>query len=249
MNASRRPESTPAAESPPLEAVPGPVAHQRIETRWLGVPARFLLLCLGCAAFGAAIGLFATGNWGWGIVLLLLATVFLGAMAEAVRQVGRLWGEHPQRLAAEGRAHAATAAEVWRTRLESSVTGWRGRSRLDQLELDRTPALLSLGEAVWRGDAEAERQARQRLEELERERRRLEEELAAQRAGAEEKIRLARLPVQETMMVAPNEPAEPYPPPGEGDPPQPAEVPEPYPPPDEGTPPAPAPDPGRSEDE
>jgi hypothetical protein len=36
---------------------------------------------------------------------------------------------------------------------------------------------------------------------------------------------------------------EPYPPPGEATPPQPAIVPEPYPPPDEGTPPAPAPAP------
>ena len=41
-------------------------------------------------------------------------------------------------------------------------------------------------------------------------------------------------------------PAEPTPPPGEADPPQPATVPEPYPPPDEGDPPQPArvPEPG-----
>jgi hypothetical protein len=49
------------------------------------------------------------------------------------------------------------------------------------------------------------------------------------------------------VMVTPNEPNAPYPPPDEGDPPTPAEVPEPYPPPDEGTPPTPAPDPGRPE--
>jgi hypothetical protein len=44
-------------------------------------------------------------------------------------------------------------------------------------------------------------------------------------------------------MTTPNEP---YPPPGEATPPQPAIVPEPYPPPDEGTPPTPAlvPEPG-----
>ena len=35
-------------------------------------------------------------------------------------------------------------------------------------------------------------------------------------------------------------PSEPYPPPGEATPPEPAIVPEPYPPPDEGTPPSPA---------
>jgi len=50
-------------------------------------------------------------------------------------------------------------------------------------------------------------------------------------------------------MVTPNEPSPPYPPPDEGNPPEPAQVPEPYPPPDEGTPPVPAPDPGQTERE
>jgi hypothetical protein len=85
--------------------------------------------------------------------------------------------------------------------------------------------------------------------ELEEERKRIEDELAVQLAGADERIRRARLPVQDTVMVTPNEPSAPYPPPDEGNPPQPAEVPEPYPPPDEGTPPAPAPDPGQSANE
>lgn len=71
------------------------------------------------------------------------------------------------------------------------------------------------------------------------------------RAEAGERIREARLAVQETMMIAPKLPSEPYPPPGEATPPQPAIVPEPYPPPDEGTPPTPAPvpepGPGRRE--
>ena len=44
-------------------------------------------------------------------------------------------------------------------------------------------------------------------------------------------------------------PSAPYPPPDEGNPPQPAVVPEPYPPPDEGTPPEPAPDPGQTEND
>ena len=50
-------------------------------------------------------------------------------------------------------------------------------------------------------------------------------------------------------MVTPNEPSAPYPPPDEGNPPQPAEIPEAYPPPDEGTPPVPEPDPGQTESE
>ena len=245
MNASRLPKSTPAAEPPPLEAVSGPVAHQRVERRWFGVPARFLLLCLGCAAFGASIGLLATGNWAWALVALLVAVLVLAALGEAMRQGRSLWPEQSAQLAADGRSRAATAAEVWRTRLETTATRWRTRSRLDAIEVERQPAFQMLGEAVWRGDAGRASEAKQRLRELERERQRLEDELAEREVAAEARIRRARLQVQETMMVTPNEPNAPYPPPGEADLPQPAEIPEPYPPPDEGTPPAPAPDPGQ----
>ncbi|HZC75692.1 MAG TPA: hypothetical protein VE220_06935 [Gaiellaceae bacterium] len=246
---------------PPLvETVPGPVVHESVEKRWAGVPARFVLLCLGFAAFGAAIGLFATGSWVWGIVLLLLAAILLAALSEATRRSGDLWAQRSSRLATDGRAHAASTAEVWRARFETQMSRWRSRSRLDAVDLQRGPALQALGEAAWRGDEIAEQAARQRLVELEQERKRIEDELAEQLAGADERIRRARLPVQDTMMVTPDArpenpspeptgPNAPYPPPDEGNPPQPARVPEPYPPPDEGTPPTPAPDPGQTESE
>jgi zinc-ribbon domain len=237
----------PTGELPLLETIPGPVVHESVERRWLGVSARFFFLCLGFAAFGASIGLFATASWAWAIVMLFLAAIFLAVLVAAVRQGGGSWLEQSSRFAAARRSHAATTAEVWRTRFDTTVTRWRSRSRIDALESDRRPALQALGDAVWRGDAIAEHEARQRLVELEQERKRLEDELATQLAGADERIRQARLPVQETVMVTPNEPHAPYPPPDEGDPPQPAQVPEPYPPPDEGTPPTPAPDPGQTE--
>jgi zinc-ribbon domain len=237
------------AALPPLETVPGPVVQSSVERRWLGMPARFVLLCLGFAAFGAAIGLFATGSWAWGIGMLILAAILLATLGEATRRSADAWAQHSSRLAADGRAHAATAAEVWRTKFDSALTRWRTRSRLDAITYERGPALQALGEAVWRNDATAERQARERLVELEQEAKRIEDALAEQLAGADERIRRARLPVQETMMVTPNEPSAPYPPPDEGNPPQPAQVPEAYPPPDEGTPPTPAPDPGRPESE
>lgn len=239
----------PVGELPMLETVPGPVVHESVERRWLGVPARFALLCLGFASFGAAIGLFATGSWAWGVVMLFVAAIFLATLVAAVRRGRDVWLEQSSRFASERRAHAATTAEVWRTRFDTTVTRWRSRSRLDAIDVDRRPALQALGEAVWRGDARAEDEARQRLVELDEERKRVEDELADQLAGAEERIRQARLPVQDTEMVTPNEPNPPYPPPDEGDPPQPAEIPEPYPPPDEGTPPTPAPDPAQTENE
>src|SRR5215475_12575453 len=126
-----------ADELPPLETVPGPVVRESVERHWLGMPARFVLLCLGFAAFGASIGLFATGSWAWGIVLLLLAIVLLAALAEATRRSADAWVQHSSRLAADGRAHATTTAEVWRTRLDSTVNRWRTRSRLDAIDADR----------------------------------------------------------------------------------------------------------------
>ena len=239
----------PTGDLPPLETVPGPVVRGNVERRWLGMPARFVLLCLGFAAFGASIGLFATGRWAWGIVLLLLAIILLATLAEGNRRSAGVWAQHSSRLAADGRSHAATTAEVWRTRLDTALSRWRTRSRLDAIAVERGPALQALGDAVWRGDKGDEQKARQRLVTLEQEAERIEDELAARLAGADERIRRARLPVQETVMVTPNEPSPPYPPPDEGNPPDPAQVPEPYPPPDEGTPPVPAPDPGQTESE
>ncbi len=238
----------PVGELTPLETVPGPVVQPRAERQWLGMPTRFVLLCLAFAGIGAAIGLLATENWVWGVVVLLLAVILLAALGEATRRDGDLWGERSSRLAADGRSQAATAAEVWRTRFDATLTRWRARRRADQIEDERRPALQALGEAVWLSDPAAEGKARQRLTELEEERQRIETELAERLAGAEERIRRARLPVQETLMVTPNEPSAPYPPPGEADLPEPARVPEPYPPPDEGNPPTPAPDPGRPDE-
>ena len=239
----------PVSEPPLLETVPGPVVRESVERCWPGLPARFALLCLGFASFGAAIGLFATGSWAWGVVMMLLAAIFLLGLVAAARQGSDLWLEQSSRFASERRAHAATTAAVWRTKLDTTSDALALELALDAIDVDRRPALQALGEAVWLGDTSAEHEARQRLVELEEERKRIEDELATQLAGADERIRRARLAVQDTVMVAPNEPSTPYPPPDEGNPPQPAQVPEPYPPPDEGTPPAPAPDPGQNENE
>jgi len=209
------------AELPALETVAGPVVRESVERRWLGMPLRFVLLCLGFAAFGASIGLFATGSWAWGIVLLLLAIVLLAALAEASRRSASVWAQHSSRLAADGRAHAATAAEVWRTRLDARLSRWRTQSRLDAIAVERGPALQALGDAVWRGDKADQKEARQRLVDLEQEGKRIEDELAERLAGADERIRRARRPVQDTVMVTPSEPSLP--------------------------PPVPAPDPGQTE--
>src|SRR5207244_11518103 len=119
--------------------------------------------CLGFAAFGASIGLFATGRWAWGIVLLLLAIILLATLAEGNRRSAGVWAQHSSRLAADGRSHAATTAEVWRTRLDTALSRWRTRSRLDAIAVERGPALQARGDAVLPGDKGAEQKARQQL--------------------------------------------------------------------------------------
>lgn len=243
MSASPLPKVPPQVDEPVGETVPGPVVRDQLERHWFGVPARFVLLCLGCAALGAAVGLFVAQAWGWGVAALLAAFIAFGALREAARQKGRLLPERSIRLVADGRAQALTSAEVWRTRLGTSLASWKTRTRLDEIEIVRGPALQALGAAVRRGDRRAANEASKRLDELDEQKRNLVEDLERQAARAKERIQLARLPVQETLMVTPDGPTPPYPPPDEGDPPTPAIVPEPYPPPDEGTPPT-LPDPG-----
>ena len=192
-------------------------------------PQQFVLICLGCAALGASLGLFAAGRWDWGIFAILLAFACFVLLAQPVPRKGNRWSEQ-----------SATAAAVWRTRLETMLSSRRTRAHLDAIETDRGPALQALGSAVRNGNRRAAEEASSGLDELDDRERELEAELEWQRTAEREKIRLARLPVQETVLVAPTEPNPAYPPPGEANPPTPAIVPEPTPPPDEGTPPTPA---------
>jgi hypothetical protein len=192
-------------------------------------PQQLVLICLGCIALGVSFGLFAAGSWEWGIFAILLAVACFVLLAQPVPEKGTRWSEH-----------SATAAAVWRTRVETALSSRRTRSLLDTVDLERGPALQDLGSAVRTGDRRAAQEASNRLDELDDRQRGLEAELEWQAATAQQRIRLARLPVQETVMVVPNEPSPPYPPPGEANPPTPAIVPEPSPPPDEGTPPTPA---------
>jgi hypothetical protein len=99
--------------------------------------------------------------------------------------------------------------------------------------------LFELGDAVYRGDDQAAKTAREQVKELDELAARRETEMQAVVASAQERIQQRRLEVQPTEMVElPQEPPpsvpipEPYPPPDEGDPPQPAIIPEPGPLPD-----------------
>jgi hypothetical protein len=227
-------------EVPPEETGPVPVSFSQAEPRWFGVPPPALLLTVAAACAVAAVALFATGGWPYGLILLGVAALLLAAFLElARRRPGQPAGGAP----ADVRGRAESAWETWRARASVAAESRRIRYALLAVESERRAALLELGAAAHGGDAAREQDARARLAALDGREAELQRRLQEQVELTAERIRRARLPVQETVMVTPPGPSAPYPPPDEGNPPQPPLVPEPYPPPDEGNPPQPAPAP------
>jgi hypothetical protein len=168
------------------------------------------MLCVGFAALGASIGLFASGAWPWGLVVLGIAILLLGAYVELERHgfqspLARRSGL----FLADTRSRAASTSEVVRARVGAAVDRRRARTQLEAIESERRPALVDLGEAVWAGDASAEARARATLAALDDRRVGVEHEIESRLGEAGERIRLARLPVDETVLVAPVEPSAP----------------------------------------
>jgi hypothetical protein len=225
-------------ELPPEETGPVPISFERAEPHLFGVTPPVLLLGVAVVLLVLALVLFVSGHWPFGLIALGLAALLFAAFLEAAR---RRPASHVTRASVDARERAGSVLETWRARAVATAEVRRIHSGLAIVEAERRTALLELGEAAHRGDGLGEAGVRARLAELDEREAQLRGELDARLEHAGERIRKARLSVQDTMMVTPNQPNEPYPPPGEATPPQPAVVPEPYPPPDEGTPPAPAP--------
>ncbi len=238
---SARPtDRTSEIELPPDETGPVPISVLRVEPRWFGVAPAPLLLGIGVVVFLAAVGLFASGHWPFGLILLGVAVLLLAVYLEAARQ---------KPTYARGTSAALERAEsLWETlraQAAASAHAKRIQSGLFIVDSERRAALLALGEAVYLNDTPASSAARTRLAEIDAREAELRADLDDGLAAAGERIRKVRLAVQPTEMVLPTEPS---PPPGEATPPQPAVVPEPYPPPDEMTPPQPDPGPEPDED-
>jgi hypothetical protein len=225
-------------ELPPEETGPVPVDFDRAQPRMFGVTPPALLLAVAVGLLVLALVLFVSGHWPFGLIVLGLAALLFAAFLEVAR---RRPTSRVTRASMDARERAGSVVETWRARAIATAEVRRIHSGLAIVEAERRSALLELGAAVHQGDGLAEAGVRSRLSELDEHEARLRDELDARLDHAGERIRKARLPVQDTMMITPNQPNEPYPPPGEATPPQPAVVPEPYPPPDEGTPPTPAP--------
>ena len=229
--------STVRAEIPREETDPGPVEYVRPEPRMFGVAPQLPLLGVAIGALVIAVALFVAGLWPFGLIMLGVAALLFAAFFELA---GRRPHSPLTRATLDARARAGSLLETWRARAVVTADARRIHNGLALVDAERRSALLELGEAAHRQDGIAEAGVRARLDELDRRESGLHEELDRRLEDAGERIRKARLEVDQTVMVTPNEPLLPYPPPGEATPPQPAVVPEPYPPPDEGTPPEPA---------
>jgi hypothetical protein len=227
--------STAGTEIRSGETGPASVSDERPEPRLFGVAPPLPLLAVAVATLVVAIVLFVAGLWPFGLIVLGVGALLLAAFFELA---GRRPHSTFSRATVDARARTGSLLETWRVRAEATANARRIHNGLARVDAERRTVLLQLGEAAHRGDGIAEADARSRLDALDLREHELRAELDLRLEDAGERIRKARFAVDETMMVTPKEP---YPPPGEATPPQPAVVPEPYPPPDEGTPPTPAP--------
>jgi hypothetical protein len=230
-------------EVPPDETGPVPVSHARAEPRWFGVAPSLLLLVLTVVAVVAAVAFFVVGHWALGLiaggVAVLLATVFLEV---ARRKPDAEVSRRSLEAVDDARARAGSVIEALAIRGRASRQAALLRLELRRLYARRRELLAAFGDAVYRGASSDG--LRGEIEALDERAQTLDAELHALAVSTRERVENARLAVQQTQMLSVPEP---YPPPDEGDPAQPAIVPEPAPPPDEGTPPPPDPVPTPSQ--
>jgi len=227
MSASREEaDRTRRVELPSEEVGPVPVSVSHAEPRWFGVPPPLALLLLAAIAFAAAVALFASGSWPYGLILTGVAALLVAAFLEvARRRPGSRLTSYAATSIASARERAAAAVDRLLARSAAAAEARRVRNAQAMLEADRRAALLDLGEAVHREDEAAAEAARTRLGELDAIEAQLHAGLAERLVSAQERIRRSKLSVQRTMVRVP----EPYPPPDEGTPPVPVPVPEPSP--------------------
>ena len=235
---------TKVMEVPPDETGRVPVHYDRAEPRYYGVTPATLLLVLAGVALTLAVILLATGRWPLGLILLGASLLLLLLFVEAARRrpAGPVARSTAEALDAF-RARAGVAADSLATRGRAARGAITLRRELRRMAVLRAQLLFELGDAVYRGDEQGTKEAREQVKELDELAGRREAEMEAVVAEAQQRLRRRRLEAQPTEMVElPEEPSAP----GEGDPSGPVRIPEPYPPPDEGSPPQPAiiPEPG-----
>ena len=221
-------------EVPPEETGPVPVHYDRAEPHYYGITPTTLVLVLAAAVLAIAIFLLVSGHWPFGLIALGLSILLIVVFIEGNRRRPDTVVRSTAEALDSFRSRASVAADSWATRNLAARQVLVLRRELERMREVRAQLLFELGDAVYRGDEQATETARGQLEELDALSARRESEMQAVVAAAQERLRQRKLEVQPTEMVeVPDEP-------GESDPGGPVVIPEPYPPPDEGNPPEPA---------
>jgi TolA-binding protein len=226
--------------------------------RYFGLTPPTLLFSLAAAALAAAIVLAILAHWLAAILLALVSLVLLALfVGVAQRKPDSAVARSSARVFVRARDRTAWMVESLALRSAAGREASRLRQALLAANSRRESLLLSLGEAVYRGDPTASETMKKQIRAVDGEIEELETSMHAVAQDTRERIEQGRRRVEPTLIETPEpqppqppEIPEPSPPPDEGTPPQPPTIPEPYPPPDEGTPPAPAPvpEPGPDQD-
>lgn len=203
---------------PPHETGPVPVELMRAEPRYFGVPPASALLAVGIAALAVGLVLLVFGEPVAGVVAFVLGLVAVGGAVDRRRRRDAI-----ELL----RSRAGTIGSTLTARRELA----RVHAELDGIERERSVRLRALGEAVYEEDSAATESLRRELAELDDRAEEKRVEIGRIVSDLEASVARARLETGRTQAL------EPYPPPDEGDIPDPARIPEPYPPPGEADPP------------
>ena len=201
-----------------------------------------LLLIAVLVGIGGII-LLAGAVWAWGVVALLAAVVLL-LFDHVVDRSAAV------RVLADARGRVSATRESVALKSRGQMGVFRARRELAELHIEKDRILRQLGEAVYSEDETGMNAARTAVDAVVTRIQEKEAEIGTLIRETEVLIQRAQAPVQETVKLeAPPEPArvpEPWPPPDEGDipePPQPSPG-EPTPGPEEPAPPAEPPTPG-----
>ncbi|HSP71477.1 MAG TPA: zinc ribbon domain-containing protein, partial [Gaiellaceae bacterium] len=230
------PECGGRVAAPTVQEVPPPETGE-VPIKRFGTPPAHALVWLAGGLLALGVLLLALGSWVAGIVLLVVAAAVAALYASRVHRAQT--SRALTRVRARSRAVVETVAAQAQAQREQLAV----RTELQRLVGERGERLRTLGEAVYREDAEGTEQALAAVRELDEAIAAKEAEMTQIAERTQERVGRARLEAQPTVLLepqpAPPEPypepvPEPYPPPDEGTPPTPEPVPEPYPPPDEG---------------
>ena len=209
----------------------------------LRLPAPSPLLLIAVLVGIGGIILLASAVWAWGVVALLAAAVLLLFDGFADRSAA-------VRVLADARGRVSATRESVALKSRGQMGVFRARRELAELHIEKDRIFRQLGRAVYSEDEEGIKAARTAVDDVVGQIRDKEAEIETLIRKTEVLIQRVQAPVQETVKLeAPPEPArvpEPWPPPDEGDipePPQPSPG-EPTPGPEEPAPPAEPPTPG-----